>query len=354
MILFGGGDGTDTLSETVSGTIDLDPLKLSGRFVDTLASIEKAILQGAESDDDINVYDFSNTFVDKGVTVIGGGGNDTITGGNGKDLLGGESGDDVIHGNKGSDTLSGGAGSDTINDSAGVDRIVESLATWSPEEAPIRDRIDVVVTAHGMKVTNRNSRVSQVDTWNGDFEIVNINGHNGKNSIDVSAFSDHLAKSEIGWVSADGRIGNDTLIGGLGSDNLIGGSGDDEIRGAAGHDTLSGGPGHDLLIGGPGTDLLHGDDDDDVIVGGPGDDRLYGGAGKDILVANLAQDAGIDSGIDVLDGGTGDDFLFVDANDQPVSGTGVATFQQVTTHSLPKTLSNRLELLRADAMSSDE
>jgi Ca2+-binding RTX toxin-like protein len=99
-----------------------------------------------------------------------------------------------------------------------------------------------------------------------------------------------------------GGTGNDILNGGDGLDDIDGGSGNDTVDGGDGDDDIYGGDGNDILAGGAGDDYVYGDEDDDTLNGGDGDDTLDGGAGNDIL------DGG--AGADLLDGGDGDDQLF--------------------------------------------
>ncbi|MDF1792942.1 MAG: hypothetical protein P1U88_13575, partial [Thalassobaculaceae bacterium] len=67
---------------------------------------------------------------------------------------------------------------------------------------------------------------------------------------------------------------NDVVYGGAGSDTISGGQGNDALYGDAGGDSLEGGAGDDTLIGGAGNDTLSGGDGRDVLDGGEGDD-LY-------------------------------------------------------------------------------
>lgn len=96
--------------------------------------------------------------------------------------------------------------------------------------------------------------------------------------------------------TVDGGAGDDTLFGERGRDMLDGGEGDDLLNGGAWHDALAGGAGNDELLGeygkdslsgGEGNDTLDGGAWDDLLVGGAGSDALYGGAGDDILMGHI-------------------------------------------------------------------
>ncbi|MFP5362620.1 MAG: beta strand repeat-containing protein, partial [Thermoleophilia bacterium] len=139
---------------------------------------------------------------------------------------------------------------------------------------------------------------------------------NGDGAINAVTFTG----SEAFTVTGDLGAGDDefTTIGSQPVD-IDGGADADTLRGGDGSDTLSGGDGADLLQGGPGTDTLNGDGGADtasyaervtdvaVSVTGGGEDalasveNLTGGGGDDTLTG--------DAGMNVLDGGAGDDLL---------------------------------------------
>ena len=86
-------------------------------------------------------------------------------------------------------------------------------------------------------------------------------------------------------------LGGDDRLSGLGAtDFLDGGAGNDVVRGGAGGDVLGGGIGDDKLVGGDGNDLLFGGDGDDLVVGQNGDDQLFGGSGADQLFGGNGND----------------------------------------------------------------
>jgi Ca2+-binding RTX toxin-like protein len=95
-----------------------------------------------------------------------------------------------------------------------------------------------------------------------------------------------------------------TKVGGPGNDNLKGTKGPDKLLGKGGRDNIEGFGGKDVIRGGQGSNPpsrsgtrgLHGDFGADVILGGPGDDLLTDGPP-------------LDSNVDSLGGGDGDDWL---------------------------------------------
>jgi serralysin len=185
-----------------------------------------------------------------------------------------------------------------------------------------------------------------------------------------------------------GEDGNDTLLGGNGRDLLSGGGNNDTLDGGNWDDILGGGEGSDLLIGGNGNDTLLGGDRrdvisggnaDDLIIGGDGNDSLAGGDGDDTIIsgasdfrlttsgevewtaemlaafqdlqavdptlANTGSAAAIfatpqfsgvdissastpvdDTDADFVDGGAGNDHLYLEARDVALGGSGDDTF----------------------------
>ncbi len=96
-----------------------------------------------------------------------------------------------------------------------------------------------------------------------DFEIDEVTGTSGADTLAANSFKD---------TTVNGGAGNDEITGGFGNDKLYGGDGHDYIRGGAGADTI---------YGGAGNDILSGDAGDDTLIGGAGDDVMIGGAGRD-------------------------------------------------------------------------
>lgn len=118
------------------------------------------------------------------------------------------------------------------------------------------------------------------------------------------------------------------FIAGSGNDNIAGGALGDRIVGNAGRDLLAGGGGADTLSGGDGVDVVSGDGGDDSLSGGDGTDILDGGSGSDTIDG---------PGYDLMSGGLGDDFYFVDKKRDAVfeaEGEGIDTVFASVTFSL--------------------
>ncbi|MEO0390763.1 MAG: calcium-binding protein [Pseudomonadota bacterium] len=109
----------------------------------------------------------------------------------------------------------------------------------------------------------------------------------------------------------NGEGGNDTIYAAGGDDRLSGGSDDDLLFGQFGDDFVNGDSGADTLLGGAGSDTLNGGDGPDKLFGGRGvQDELFGGDGNDTLVGGKDENDTL-LGEKVLDGGAGDDRIFV-------------------------------------------
>jgi Ca2+-binding RTX toxin-like protein len=191
-------------------------------------------------------------------------------------------------------------------------------------------------------------------------------GEGGNDLLDGNAGADYIRGGE-GDDVARGEEGSDRILGDAGSDVLLGGDGDDTLRGNLGLDILVGGEGDDTLIGDRDDDWLQGDAGDDSLSGGNGDDTLIGGEGTDNLQGGNGDDAlfsgnalatplsteteftdarddfndGLevtfpsdefsrnpsgDEDADILDGGDGDDSLFLALGDTGRGGSGADTF----------------------------
>jgi Ca2+-binding RTX toxin-like protein len=133
-----------------------------------------------------------------------------------------------------------------------------------------------------------------------------------------------------------GTSGNDHLIGSAFDDVLSGGDGSDELQGGAGNDQLDGGAGEDFLYDADGSNILRGGEgNDNLSVGGfdhTATNLLDGGAGDDWLnayhgVITMLGGAGDDKlaiggGGGTLDGGAGNDVLFVNKIDAATTARG--------------------------------
>jgi len=121
----------------------------------------------------------------------------------------------------------------------------------------------------------------------------------------------------------------DVLFGDADNDHLFGGGGNDNLFGGDGNDELDGGPGpqQDFIDGGADNDTLLPPDGPDFLGGGDGTDLVEFGAGNDtITLDGLANDgtpgqnANVNSTVEVIDGGAGNDNIAGDGNADTLHG----------------------------------
>jgi Ca2+-binding RTX toxin-like protein len=194
--------------------------------------------------------------------------------------------------------------------------------------------------------------VPQAITFSGTDLAEYVLGNGGDDRLNGGGGNDTLIGG-IGHDSLNGGNGNDLLLGGLGNDTLNPGSGTDTIDGGPGRDTVtfsytssnslrvdlsegfawflpnpSRGPDAtnvpsttktiisiEMVIGGSGNDFIIGDVNDNRLDGANGNDNVAGGDGNDTLVGG--------AGNDTLDGGAGNDVLIGGAGiDRLTGGAG--------------------------------
>lgn len=281
------------------------------------------------------------------IRMNGGAGNDliTIVGASGADVHGGD-GDDVI-------TIDV-QGHFNIDLGTGTDRLV--LTGTPPVFSPSPriwvenftagaggDVIDLSTFLMSASLTNFPVGSNPFET--GHLRLVDVNADIIQLEFSASGAGDYsvllqlgLPRTALSSYNFGGIRPVPTIVSGTGfGDTLQGIEDSDTLNGLGGQDTLVGGGGDDMLNGGEGNDLLFGDyfrpdsrangDDvlnggagNDVLVGGGGDDALTGGDGQDILITGVAVsetafpptysftpvfDHGLESAVDVLDGGAG-------------------------------------------------
>jgi Ca2+-binding RTX toxin-like protein len=195
------------------------------------------------------------------------------------------------------------AGAFTIDPVTGELRFAAAPDFEKPLDVGGDNTYEVVVGAYdGFYTTNQNVTV----------DVTNVVG----NTINLTAGIDEMIRNDpllsIEEDTVSGLDSGDRLFGWFGNDTLIGGLGADKLYGDAGDDHLLGDEGNDFLVGEAGDDLLEGGLDNDKLIGGADDDTLLGGDGSDQLIAANGFDA---EGVDTLDGGAGNDFLFADPGD---------------------------------------
>lgn len=315
--LINGGSGDDIIFDEADADFVLTNTSMTGNGTDTLVSVERAILFGGDSDNQIDTSAFfsagktsvtlrgnsgDDTLIGSELNdaLLGDAGNDTIEGRAGNDNLSGAAGRDLLIGGDGNDrlrgqgasfdTLMGGAGNDTLDGGAGTDVVMESG--------------DVDFTLTSSMLTGRGTDIVL------RLETAHLIGGESDNVIDISGFAASYPPTLDGGAGNDqligssfmdllrGQAGNDTLDGGDGNDFLQGGAGDDQLLGGNGTDGMSGGSGADTLFGGLGDDIAFGGSGDDSVRGETGADTIFGGAGADDV------DGGADT--DQIAGGSGE------------------------------------------------
>ena len=204
-------------------------------------------------------FDASN--LDRSITILFGGGDDTIYGGHGTNdsINAGEGNDQIFMSNEltGSDSIDGGNGTDTL--------------TFS-DNGTGTDDLDHVINIENITLGDSITSVITVDTLVAAGENLNINakGLTGTNTLN--------------WDGSAETDGTFNVVGSGQNDTVTGGSGDDTLNGDAGDDQLAGGNGHDSIVAGTGADTVTGGDGNDTITGGEGVDSLSGGNGNDSFI----------------------------------------------------------------------
>jgi hypothetical protein len=183
-------------------------------------------------------------------SIGGGDGNDRLDAGTGvPGIFSGGAGDDTLLGSLTDDTLRGDAGKDVIHGGRGDDTIEGD----GEGDAPAQDDLD------------------------------------GGPGEDELVYGDRAAAVtvDLGATTAGSAGENDAAIG---FESAFGGAGDDTLIGTAGENRLSGGKGADVITAGAG---------DDIVEAGTGDDRVSTGDGDDSVAS--------EGGLDAIDAGADDD-----------------------------------------------
>jgi Ca2+-binding RTX toxin-like protein len=229
--------------------------------------------------------------------------------------------------------LQGGDGLDILLIQANAD-----LYTWRKFSSMETSYLLLISTPGAFRAPSLSLRAPKGSKVLNGIESFEYTGGAGNNFIDARAFGAPM--------TLRGGGGNDTLWGTPFNDVITGGDGNDLISGGAGNDTIIGNAGRDILIGGLGADQLN---DSSVPLTGSGDDILIGGRStyefnRTVLQAILAtwtgpgsfvqrihaiQITGVgpnknyrfnsntvtdDSAVDILFGGSNDDWFFAKTN----------------------------------------
>ncbi|MDT8317030.1 MAG: Ig-like domain-containing protein, partial [bacterium] len=252
---------------------------------DYVLEVRQTDVAGNTSSSTVLEFSFSS---DSGDILVGDGTDNILIGAGGNDTLQGLGGNDTLYGNVGNDTIEGGAGTNTLYGGDGDDTFIGGAGN---------DTMDGGIGTDTASYASAGSAITA--------SLTNGLGTHG-------AYIDNYSNIE----NLTGGSGNDTLTGDSGINVLIGGSGDDTLEGLAGDDILTGGDGNDTvsyensiasvtaslaaqsgsgadvgndtytdsienLTGGSGNDILIGDDNDNILTGGAGGDELHGGGGSD-------------------------------------------------------------------------
>lgn len=298
-----GGTGSDTAAIIAGANAVVTNTQITGQGVDTISNIERVNVFGSASNQFLNALSFSGRSY-----LSGAGGNDFLYGGSNNDTLLGGTGNDFLFGGAGNDSMDGGAGTDIAS-----------------------------ISATGNASVTNSQIIGQGTDSIANIEQVNVSGGANNQTFSASTFS--------GRVFMNGGGGNDFLYG---SDN------NDTLNGSTGNDYLWGDDGNDVLNGGSGTDTAAISASGNVTVSntqivGQGTDSInsiervfaYGGNASQFMTANgfsgqvrFYSYGGNDSlygttlGDDLLDGGSGNDYLRgYGGDDSLYGGTGIDTAQ---------------------------
>jgi len=257
---------------------------------------------------------------------------ENLTGGSGNDTLVGDSQANVLIGGAGNDTLNGGAGNDILSGGSGADTYI--FAPGSGADTITKDidnKLDIIdISAYqepqlDFSVQGKNLIIQLSETDN-----ITLEGYFDVNSSNVGQLKAKIngKATTVGFQAGDNE--NNQITGGVGADYINGLAGDDTIYGMAGNDWLSGGEGNDTIYGGDGND---------TIWDNAGSNKMYGGKGNDIITADngvadneLYGEEGNDTleawatGNTILDGGAGNDTLYLNGSGKMIGGAGNDTY----------------------------
>jgi Ca2+-binding RTX toxin-like protein len=257
--------------------------------------------------------------------ISGTAGIDVIDGMGGDDALSGRAGDDWILGGTGNDSIQGGLGRDTIYGGDGHDSI------WASSD----DILDKPTDVDFERPTNSYPFPQGTGfNWSQGYYTTSTNGvplgfsdvarnrlpDDQGNLIDAGSGDDFIAAG-TGADYVHGGVGRDYIYG-MGKDDVIFGDGDndliygdgnmpEDVEGTSVVWSLPPDHGNDILDGGSGDDFLIGQGKNDIIFGGTGNDYLWGDDGETVLPLEYHGDDYLfgGDGVDELVGGAGNDYL---------------------------------------------
>jgi len=245
--------------------VDQDGAAGSALSLQPLARLAGTTLAALTAAQFVNGYDPSGT--SRGLTLVGGAGNDvlvgaalddTISGGNGADRLEGLAGNDILRGDAGNDLLLGGDGNDQLYGGDGDDQLEGGKGDDLLEGG---DGDDVLIDASGNNI---------------------LRGGAGNDRLSATGFGQ---RGDTGGSLLDGGAGDDEIGAGWNVARVLGGTGNDTIGIDA---TFGNAPQIALTADG-------GDGDDRITVYASGGETrkitLTGGAGIDRYVFSSAGSA---------------------------------------------------------------
>jgi Ca2+-binding RTX toxin-like protein len=355
-----GGLGNDTLlggsgGDSLDGGLGSDSM-VGGLGSDTyfVESEDDKILESAEDGVDVVLASSSFSIEESGAVEILQIRGSTNWNATGNSLA------NTIYGNEGSNSIDAGAGNDFLDGGAGVDYLLGGIGndtyTVESDKEVVSDLagVDLILTPVSLSLAS--SLISGVE---------NLSLTGGSNAT----VSGNQLNNSL-W----GNVGNNSLDGGGGRDTILGGSGNDTLQGGVSDkqsDSLVGGFGNDVYLIDSALDRINDDGGRDTVVtsfsfslastlvsgsgienltlqsdmpaanrdinatgnslaniltGNSGSNNLDGGGGVDTLIGNGGNDTfngGVgDNAIDILRGGAGNDFYFVDSTLDIIDDSG--------------------------------
>ena len=240
-------------------------------------------------------------------TIKGTSSGDTISGKLGNDTLYGLSGDDLLFGDEGNDTLAGGGGKDTLTGGSGADTF--KFLRFVDSQGPNIDLIKDFSAAQGDKVDLTALGAASLEfAYKPSFSSLQA-VFKYDATADVTTLCYYQGSSTpVFEVQFTGLVTySEAAFPGI-SKPINGTGGDDNLGAGADGSIVNGGTGNDFLFGdfNGAVDYLYGDAGGDVIFA-DGHDHAFGGAGSDVIVVdNTDEIAG------EINGGEGSDLLILE------------------------------------------